>query len=51
MRSGATPFFPVRACLAAPLWVLERSVSVYWALFRKLRGLGDEPGGVPIAAG
>lgn len=48
-RAGATPFFPLRACLAAPLWVLERSVSVYWALFRKLRGAGDEPRTVPIA--
>ncbi len=37
-RSGAGTFFPLRACLFAPLWVLERSVSVYWALFRKLRG-------------
>jgi hypothetical protein len=36
-RVGAATFFPLRACLAAPLWVLERSVSVYWALFRKLR--------------
>jgi hypothetical protein len=48
-RAGAKPFFPLRACLAAPLWVLERSVSVYWALLRKLRGIGDDPGGVPIA--
>ena len=37
-RSGAGAFFPLRACLYAPLWVFERSVSVYWALFRKLRG-------------
>src|SRR5205823_4753522 len=36
-RIGAAPFFPRRACLYAPLWVLERSVSVYWALFRRLR--------------
>jgi hypothetical protein len=36
-RVGASPFFPLRACLYAPLWVLERSLSVYWALFRKLR--------------
>jgi hypothetical protein len=36
-RIGAAPFFPLRACLYAPLWVLERSVSVYWALFRRLR--------------
>lgn len=37
-RAGAGAFFPLRACLYAPLWVFERSVSVYWALFRKLRG-------------
>ena len=37
-RAGAASFFPLRTCLFAPLWVFERSVSVYWALFRKLRG-------------
>lgn len=37
-RAGAGAFFPLRACLFAPLWIFERSVSVYWALFRKLRG-------------
>jgi hypothetical protein len=35
-RAGAATVFPFRACLFAPLWVLERSVSVYWALLRKL---------------
>jgi hypothetical protein len=40
-RSGASPFFPLRACLFAPLWVLERSLSVYWALLRKLRGADE----------
>lgn len=50
-RSGAASFFPLRACLAAPLWVLERAVSVYWALFRKLRSLGEEPGGEPVVDG
>ena len=39
-RVGAASFFPLRACLFAPLWVLERSMSVYWALFRRLRGTG-----------
>ena len=42
-RAGASAFFPLHACLFAPLWVLERSVSVYWALFRKLRGVEPEP--------
>jgi hypothetical protein len=36
-RSGAATFFPLRACLCAPIWVFERSLSVYWALFRKLQ--------------
>lgn len=36
-RSGATRVFPLRTCLFAPLWILERSLSVYWALARKLR--------------
>jgi hypothetical protein len=35
-RVGAAAFFPLRACLFAPLWVMERSVSVYWALLRKV---------------
>jgi len=33
-RVGASAFFPLRACFYAPLWLLERSVSVYWALMR-----------------
>ncbi|HEX7191708.1 MAG TPA: hypothetical protein VF381_09065 [Thermoanaerobaculia bacterium] len=36
-RIGARAFFPLRACLFAPLWVLERSVSVYWALLQRMR--------------
>jgi hypothetical protein len=46
-RLGAASFFPLRACLFAPLWVFERSVSVYWALFRKLSGSDEAP---PTAA-
>jgi len=42
-RIGARPFFPLKACFFAPIWVLERSVSVYWALFRKLRGVTSAP--------
>ena len=37
-RMGAGAFFPLRACLFAPLWVLERSMSVYWALLLRMRG-------------
>lgn len=44
-RLGAGAYFPLRACLFAPLWVLERSVSVYWAVARRLRGTREvEPG-------
>jgi hypothetical protein len=41
-RSGAARYFPLRTCLFAPLWIFERSVSVYWALLRKVRGVDDE---------
>ena len=44
-RIGASPFFPLRACLYAPVWVLERSISVYWALWRKLQPSGVEAAG------
>jgi hypothetical protein len=37
-RAGTSAFFPLRACLSAPLWVLERSISVYWALLQKVKG-------------
>lgn len=46
-RAGAGPFFPLRAVLFAPLWVFERSVSVYWALYRRIRG-SDEPQRVAV---
>ena len=36
-RIGAASFFPLRACLLAPLWVAERSVSVYWALMLRAK--------------
>lgn len=42
-RAGASTFFPLRTCFFAPLWIFERSLSVYWALFRKLRGTDLEP--------
>jgi len=42
-RIGAGAFFPLRACLYAPLWVFERSVSVYWALLWRMRGRTAEP--------
>jgi hypothetical protein len=45
-RAGAAQFFPLRACLFAPLWVFERSVSVYWALYRRVRGADVQTAGV-----
>lgn len=50
-RAGASMFFPLRACLFAPLWVIERSVSVYWALLRKLRGTDEDASRVPVPDG
>ena len=47
-RVGASSVFPLRACLFAPLWVLERSFSVYWALLRKLRGADEETSRVHV---
>ena len=41
-RAGAGPFFPWRACLFAPVWILERSISVYWALWQRLTQGGAE---------
>lgn len=50
-RMGASQFFPMRVCLFAPLWVFERSVSVYWALLRKVSGGGVETRGFPVSSG
>jgi hypothetical protein len=33
LRDAAYRFFPVSSPLCAPLWILERSLSVYWALY------------------
>jgi hypothetical protein len=46
-RLGAARFFPWRSCLYAPLWLLERSVSIYWALFRRVSV--REARGVPVS--
>jgi hypothetical protein len=37
MRGAARTYFPVSTILFAPLWVLERSISTYWALYWYLR--------------
>lgn len=33
LRNAAYRFFPVSSPLFAPLWILERSISVYWAVY------------------
>jgi hypothetical protein len=35
-RAGGRDFIPAWVCLYAPLWILERSLSVYWAIYWKL---------------
>lgn len=37
MRDAAYRYFPVRSPFYAPLWILERSLSVYWALYWRVR--------------
>jgi hypothetical protein len=49
-RVGAGKFFPAHACVFAPLWIAERSLTVYWALFARLRGAAAHPVGSPDAA-
>jgi hypothetical protein len=47
-RLGAARFFPWRACFYAPMWVFERSVSVYWALWRRVTDRGIETPRIPV---
>ncbi|MEA2173579.1 MAG: hypothetical protein QOD00_1171 [Blastocatellia bacterium] len=35
-RAGGREFFPAWLCLYAPLWILERSLSVYWAIYWRI---------------
>lgn len=49
-RAGAAAYFPMRTVLLAPVWLLERSVSVYWALGAKLRGESFEAGATSAAS-
>jgi hypothetical protein len=32
-RGTASKYFPISICLFAPLWMFERSLSTYWALY------------------
>lgn len=50
-RIGATQFFPLHAALFAPLWVAERSVSVYWALIQRIRGSHQAEPGIALPEG
>lgn len=36
-RNAAHQVFPVSTLFFAPLWIIERSISVYWALYWRLR--------------
>ncbi|MEN3368097.1 MAG: hypothetical protein V7609_240 [Verrucomicrobiota bacterium] len=33
LRGAAAKYFPASVCLFAPLWILERTLSTYWALY------------------
>ncbi len=37
LRDAAYRFFPIPSPLYAPLWIFERSLSVYWALYWRAR--------------
>src|SRR5947209_9448443 len=37
LRGVARQFFPWWVCIFAPLWILERSASTYWAVYWHLR--------------
>jgi hypothetical protein len=32
-RGAASKYFPMSVCFSAPLWIFERSLSTYWALY------------------
>ena len=36
-RGEARKFFPLHICLFAPLWLIERSLSTYWAFYWYIR--------------
>jgi len=37
LRGSARRYFSILACLAAPLWILERTLSTYWAFYWRTR--------------
>ena len=50
-RDRADRYFPARAVLYAPLWVLERSLSVYWAFYWRVRYGGYPFGSALLSKG
>jgi len=48
---GAARFFPASVCLAAPLWILERCLSTWWAFWWKLARGGYPFGGRLLTRG
>jgi uncharacterized membrane protein YphA (DoxX/SURF4 family) len=50
-RGVARKFFPARICLFAPLWILERSISTYWAFYWFIRKRGYPFGGQLLQKG
>ena len=36
-RVGAGRFFPLHACLFAPVWIAERSITGYWFVIQRMR--------------
>jgi hypothetical protein len=50
-RDGAARVVPLTACLYAPLWVLERAVTVHRAVWARLVRGGCAYGGRLIARG
>ena len=37
LRDSAYRYFPMTSPLFAPLWLIERSISIYWAIFWRVR--------------
>lgn len=47
-RAGATRVFPLRAALYAPLALLEASLTIYLALYRRVSGAETAMRGLPV---
>jgi hypothetical protein len=51
LGDGARRWIPASVCLTAPLWVLERALTVHPAVVARLRGVGCAYGGRRIQRG